>query len=442
MGIRDILLLLLGYACVPLALWSAYWGLMGYCWLSYMRPQSLVWNEGVQSARMVFLVGIALIVRTIFSEGPRVRLRAITLVFIALWAWLGVATLYSRHVEFSQEAFLEFSKAAVAVILITGLVRSRQQYRWLYILLAACPGIWALDYGMYFISSGGASTQEGAGGMDNNDMALFISMALPLLVFGACEVRRKWVRLGMYGVAALAVPAVMVTTSRGGLLAVAAAIGLTVARKMRWWKAALCLALVGGIGLAIVPKDAMKRYETIGTYQEDSSAMGRINAWKTARAMAGDRPLTGIGIGTECFLAEYNAYKQIPEDKPHVAHSVWFSMLGEAGYVGLALFILLTALSILSARRVMALARRRGPDLNWAWNYAAGIQAAIITFAIGGSFLSQNRFEYIYAIFMMTVPLRHLVELEANPAESIGQEASSPRPKVSRTGKRFQFGRR
>jgi putative inorganic carbon (hco3(-)) transporter len=440
MGLRDIILLVLGYACVPLAAWNAYWGLMGYCWLSYMRPQSLVWSEDVQSARMVFFVGIALVVRSIFTTGPRVRLTAITVVFIALWAWLGLATLCSRHVDSSQEAFLLFSKAAVAVVLITGLVRGRQQYRWLFILLAACPGIWALKYGLFFITSGGGTSTQGVGGLDNNDMALFISMALPLLVFGACEVRRKWVRRGMYGVAVLVAPAVMVTTSRGGLLALAAAIGITLARKTRWWKALIGLGLVGAIGLAIVPAAAMKRYETIGAYQEDSSAMGRINAWKTAVAMANDRPLTGVGPSTETFLAEYDNYKQVPEDKPHVAHSIWFSMLGEAGYVGLAIYVLLTVLAILSTRRVMAIARRRGPTMNWAWSYAAGLQAAIITFAIGGSFLSQNRFEYIYAIFTMTVPLQHLAELEEkHSAGSIDERASLTR-KDNRAGKRAQFG--
>jgi hypothetical protein len=40
MGIRDILMLIVGYACVPLALCDASYGVQVHCWLSLMRPQT------------------------------------------------------------------------------------------------------------------------------------------------------------------------------------------------------------------------------------------------------------------------------------------------------------------------------------------------------------------------------------------------------------------
>jgi len=46
MGIRDLIMLVVGFSCVPVALYDAYYGLLAYCWLSFMRPQTLLWNAG------------------------------------------------------------------------------------------------------------------------------------------------------------------------------------------------------------------------------------------------------------------------------------------------------------------------------------------------------------------------------------------------------------
>ena len=423
MGIRDFVILLLGYGCVPLAACSAYYGLLAYCWLSFMRPQSLVWSQDVQSARITLVVAVVLLLRAAVTAGAKVRFAWSTIVFVGLWAWLAVSTFSSSHSDLSYPDLIQFSKAAVAMVLITGLVRSRMHLKWLFVLLAACPGVWALKLGLFFVTSGGGtSNQGGPAGMDNNDTALFLAMAVPLLVFGANEIRQRWGRRIMYAMALLAGPAVFVTASRGGLLALAMAVFMTVWRKSQWWKAAMLLTVLGGIGWAIVPDKAMNRYETIGAYQKDSSAMGRINAWKTAVAMANDRPLTGVGIGTNTFMAEYNRYKALPEDRPHVAHSVWFSMLGEAGYVGLGLLVTLIGTVLVSTQRIMGMARSTvGNSMSWAWNYAAGLQGAILTYIVGGSFLSQNRFEFIYAILMLSVPLAFLANTSRESTHSVLQ---------------------
>jgi len=84
MGIRDLIMILVGYGCVPLALYDAYYGLLAYCWLSFMRPQSLVWSEFVQSARITFAVAIALIIRTLLSSGPKIHHHSTTIAFLAL----------------------------------------------------------------------------------------------------------------------------------------------------------------------------------------------------------------------------------------------------------------------------------------------------------------------------------------------------------------------
>lgn len=413
MGIRDILMLIVGYACVPLALYDAYYGLLAYCWLSFMRPQTLVWSAGVQSARITFAVAIALIVRTLLTPWPWVRFRGPTVAFLALWAWYGVCTVTSMHPESSQEALIQFSKVGVACLLVTGLVRSQWQLKWLIVLLALCPGFYGLKLGQFFLRGATETQHGGPMGMDNNDTAMFIAMGIPLLVFAASQVWRRWLKYGLYAAAGLSVPAVIVTGSRGGILAMALALGFTIWRKTTWWKAVIVGTLAALLVFTVTPGQTMERYETMQEYEQDPSAMGRLRAWQVCMAMAADRP-TGVGFGQDAYMREYDSYKVHPEDRPHAAHSVWFSLIGETGYIGLGLYACLVASVLVTTQWIMRRSAREGrARRSWAWNYAAALQCSLLAFAVGGTFLSQARFEFVYALCMVAVPLAHLAEEEA-----------------------------
>jgi probable O-glycosylation ligase (exosortase A-associated) len=403
-------MLALGYACVPVALIDAYAGLLAYCWLTFMRPQSLVWAQNVQAASIIKFVVVALLLRVLVTPGPKIRLRGPTIAFLILWFWFALSAM--QNLDLTQETLEQFSKISVAVLLITGLVRTRKQLKWLIVLLAWCPGFYAAKLGLYFTRGAGAlSWGGGPMGMDANDNAMFMSMAIPMLVFGACEVRNKYARWAMFATAGLAVPAVILTGSRGGMIAMAVALAVTVFLKTNLWKAVVSGGLVVVVVMAIIPAPTRQRYETVGTYEEDTSAMGRIRAWKTCKRMADDYPILGVGFGQPAYLAKYKAYREDETEIARAAHSVWFSLLAETGYVGLAIYIGLVVTVIVSCRRVMSNAppgrlRRKDPM----WNYAAAVMGAVVTFAVGGTFLSQARFEYVYALYMTVVPIMILSE--------------------------------
>lgn len=425
MPLRDLAILVVGYGCVPIALIDAYYGLLAYCWLTFMKPQSLAWTWDVQAASIIKWVAIALILRAVTVSGPKIRFQGPTLAFLALWFWFLLSSVFSVKWALSQPYLEQFSKMAIAVLLITGLVRSRKQLKWLIVLLAWCPGFYAVKLGLFFARSGGTVSTEGQVlGFDGNDLAMFISMGIPMLVFGACEVHSRWGRRLMIAAAALAIPAVMVSTSRGGMLAMVIAVALTVWLKTQWWKAALCGAVILGVVMVIpsvmviIPAQSRERYEGIQSYEEDASAMGRLRAWKACTRMAADHPILGVGFGQDAYLEQYKLrYMDFtdPDDMARAAHSVWFSLMAETGYVGLCIYLLLIVTVVRTCRRVMKLAPPPGVERrkHWAWNYAAALLVAAISFAIAGTFLSQARFEYAFAIYLASVPLGLIAGQEA-----------------------------
>jgi len=252
-------------------------------------------------------------------------------------------------------------------------------------------------------------------GMDNNDTALFIAMSIPMLVFAAGTVKKKMGRGLLYATAALAVPGVILTGSRGGLLAMITALALTVWRKTKWWKAVILAGVVSVTVLAIIPGRVKQRYETIKSYHKDPSAMARIWAWQTSLAMAADRPLTGVGFGQKAYMAAYNAYKVHEKDRPHVAHSVWFGALGQTGYVGLGLYLILISTVFWTTRRIRKISTDADDNrFMWARNYATMLECTLLTFIVGATFLSKVEFEYIYAIYMLSVPIWYVLIEESH----------------------------
>ena len=76
--------------------------------------------------------------------------------------------------------------------------------------------------------------------------------------------------------------------------------------------------------------------DTIATYDQDSSAMGRINAWWMAWNLASSQFVCG---GYEIYNPTiFSMYAPNPFDV-HAAHSIYFQILGEQGFIGLFLYL-------------------------------------------------------------------------------------------------------
>src|SRR5258706_10100751 len=93
----------------------------------------------------------------------------------------------------------------------------------------------------------------------------------------------------------------------------------------------------------------------------------------------------------------------------HAAHSIYFQILGEHGFVGLALFLLLWILLWRDASWIIR--RTQGQDeLRWASDLARMIQVSLIGYLVGGAFLSLAYYDVPYNLLIAIVLTRVLVE--------------------------------
>jgi probable O-glycosylation ligase (exosortase A-associated) len=209
-----------------------------------------------------------------------------------------------------------------------------------------------------------------------------------------------------------------------------------------WWKGkhklpVLFVTLFAvAIAVPTMPEKWYSRMETIKTYREDSSASMRLNAWGAMWNLAKDRPLVGGGfeVATDEVYARYSPSRDFP---PQVAHSIYFQALGEHGFVGLALYLLLLAMTWRSASAVIRMARERpSVDLAWARDFALMLQVALVGFAVGGAFLSLVNFDVPYYLIGIMAAMLTIAAREANAKDTAAISIDNPpgRPSGPVTG--------
>jgi probable O-glycosylation ligase (exosortase A-associated) len=189
------------------------------------------------------------------------------------------------------------------------------------------------------------------------------------------------------------------------------------------------LIVAAPVAFFMMPDSWHQRMQTIETYQEDGSAMGRVNAWRFTVMLANQR-LTGgglRGIETEeayrTYAPELHAELLATGGAFRAAHSIWFGMLGQHGWIGLGLFVLLGVLGWRNGSWVIARTKGR-PDLAWHNDLARMLQVTLIGYASTGTFLSMEYFDYYYHVLAVLVLLRFSVERELT-AQYAGLEGGS-----------------
>jgi hypothetical protein len=86
------------------------------------------------------------------------------------------------------------------------------------------------------------------------------------------------------------------------------------------------------------------------------------------------------------------------------AHSAYFQVLGQHGFIVLGLYLLLIAVALATLTRLSRRARAF-PDAYWIAAYSDGLRVGIIAFAISGAFINVAYFDLYFIYIAMTAVL-------------------------------------
>jgi putative inorganic carbon (HCO3(-)) transporter len=172
---------------------------------------------------------------------------------------------------------------------------------------------------------------------DPNRLAMGIVLFLPASILLAAKVKRRWLQALLLFSAAASVTAIVLTYSRSGTVAMAAALLLTFLRGHGKGKGLVLAGLALIAVVALAPRSFWMRQSTIAEYEEDASFQGRERAYAMLQVIFDERPFTGVGAGA--FLEAWSRYAPLKAGGQHlIAHNIFMEILGELGIGALALF--------------------------------------------------------------------------------------------------------
>ena len=423
---RDAVFALMVLCMLPLAIARPFNGYLLWGWTGLLVPTAYFYGF-MTSARVNLMFAVLTLVLIVLG---RVRwrdyqLNRVTWLYL-LWALHAtLAFLFAYGGNPYNAPYYEFLiKGLLFALVMPFFVRDRLQFHAMFIVIALGLGIHGVLNGLKTVASAGGHNMLGPAGTmlgDRNHLSTALALVLPVLFYLQTYSVNRLIRLGFLGAFCVVVLAILGGGSRAGFIAVSV-VGLWLVLTTRRKGLALALVVAAVVGfLAFAPEDVTSRLSTIKEADEDSSFMGRVIAWKISSAIALANPVFGGGFHAVQVQPIWDAFKTAPsllgflnlpdpEFSAKAAHSIYFEVMGDLGFVGLGLFLTILLRAIWSRFTIKRLATQLGTPYQWARDMADMLMLSVLAYMVGGASVSLGYLEVIYMVVMLMELLRlHVV---------------------------------
>ncbi len=435
---RDLFVTLVVFGTLPYVLKRPQIGILLWGWLAYMNPHKLSWGFAHDFPFSQF-TAIFILLALFFSKEPKkipwsIELRVL-MVFII---WMFITTLNAHYQELAWAQWNKVWKIQLMTFVTIIVMQDKWRVQAMVWVIALSLGFYGFKGGIFTVMTGGSYAVYGPSGTfiyGNNEIGLALIMTIPLIRYLHLTTEHPLFRLGLLVTMWLTVIAVIGTQSRGALVGIACMGFFLVLKSRNRVPMILLMLILVPIIIGFMPDTWHDRMGTIQTYEQDGSAMGRINAWWMAFNLARENML---GWGFECFqYFTFLRYAPQPENV-HDAHSVYFEVLGEHGFIGLALFLLLGFVTLKSCGKIIKEAKQ-AIETRWMSDLAAMLQVSLLGYAASGAFLGLAYFDLYYHLVALVVILKALLakhRLESDVEISATDSDSSLRRSGDRQDRR------
>ena len=455
---QFILLILMVLVGSTGSLFNPFWGLMLYYTLSVLRPQDL-WDWAMpepwpwsRMAAGAVIVGVFLNLSDIWY---RARLGVIPVLLLCYGMLLTFSTLTAHDPGWSQHWLFEYAKVLLLAFITFYVIHRFWHLRVLAAMIVACIGYiaWEANYN-YFIDGRLDIFHHGFGDLDNNGAGLMLAMGLPFAYAFAVSASRLWLRALSAVFGLIILHAVLMTYSRGAMLAsLVAVLWVLWHHRPRLQAAMIAGALVVAVAFLAGP-EIQERFLSTAQFGRDYSAQSRMSSWSAALEIVKEHPLTGVGIrNSNTYTHNYGA-----DHVGRTIHSQYLQIAADSGVPAAMVYITLifTSLYLMMRSRSMVLDHIEGspgfvPRPNDARllqmeKIILGCQASLILFMFGGAFLSLEVFETPWLVIAMAGAMprivRHELELMFPTLQEAKAETEPEAPTPVKKTKRNQHDSR
>lgn len=415
---RDLLILGIVVGTLPFALRHTWIAVMLWTWISVMNPHKLAFGFIHDAPIAAVAAGAALLSMLVTRDKLRMAWTPPVIVLVLLVMWMCLTTIFAIDPFGSAAQLNKVLKIQVMTAVAVVALQSRKHIDVFIWIIVLSIGFYGFKGGIHTILTGGGSRVWGPPGgfiEENNALAVATIMIIPLINYLRIVTTRRLVQLGLLGLMILCAISALGSQSRGGFLAILAMTMVLWYRSDRKVLHGIAIAIAAAGMFAVMSQAWEERMRTIETYEQDSSAQNRLGAWRFCINVANSRPLGG---GFDLYNPiNYALYAPAEKVGAPVAHSIYFSMLGEHGYVGLFLFVLIWWLTFRVAAQIRREARKR-PDAAWAHTLAGMCQVSLVGYLAGGAFLQLAYFDLPFNIMVVLVVTQRWLRESAGSASA------------------------
>lgn len=423
---RDILLVLVFPFLLYFIFKRPYIGVSLWIWSAMFFPNGWVWGFA-SSIRYNMLIAAVTIISYFFQKDKiKTDSSALTTLILFFFILTTISSAFTiSNLDIVWYEWSLFFKIIIFYLLCILTIKTKHHvnvFIWAITLSAAYFGA---AEGLKYIITAGGHVIEGIPGSrlrDRNELALAVNMTLPLIIFLLSQTKYKWLRLALIGAVIFNVVAIIGSFSRGGMLGLIVIGGYFFLQSKRKLLVSIVLILSVGIGSVFVSDKWTNRMDTIETMGQDSSFLGRVVAWKQAVLMAVDHPILGGGFKagqnpSVWYLYEDNFHSlnfiidtgDYRVSRPKAAHSIYFQVLGDQGFVGLFTFL---AILLLAYRKLVWVTKNTTDE--WLIGLARMVKVSLVAYAAGGAALSLPYFDLSFALFALCHILSEIVKRQNN----------------------------
>jgi putative inorganic carbon (HCO3(-)) transporter len=399
---RDIFLVIFLFIGLCVTVRHAFAGVLIWEWVSLMQPHQEAYGFS-RSLPLNLIVVLVTIGSWLASkqEAKKIPSHPVIILLLSLLAWMTFNSFFAFNPAWSWPFWDRTWKVFFLGIMISVTATNRLRIDAVIWVAAISLLYYGIKGGVFTIETGGQYKVYGPDNStigDNNQLALALLMTLPLVEYLRTNVQSRILSSGLFVAEALTGISVLGSYSRGAYVAMAAIAVLALFKTRRKFVYLVALALVLVPAYYLMPQAFFDRVGTIQNASTDGSFQGRVTAWHVAFRYAVDHFPFGAGFYGPQLKGIFNFY--YPGEDNHAAHSIYFQVLGEHGFIGLAIYLLIAVVSLSVCARV---AKRREGVSPQAQKLGAMIQLSLVAFFVGGAALSMAYYD-LFVVLICLLP--------------------------------------
>jgi probable O-glycosylation ligase (exosortase A-associated) len=427
---RDALLFLIVACILPFIPKRPAVGAMAFTWISLMNPHRLTYGAAFEFPWAALLGGLTLVCLLAHAKETKLPRTGLVVTLVLFMAWMTITTPFAFEQDLAWAEWNRVMKTLFFSLVTMAALNSVKDTKQFMLVVTLSLAFYGLKGGIFTLLSGGSSRVIGPPDTyigDNNDLALALLTITPLIWYLHLQARRPMLRWSLAVLALLNMVAVVGSYSRGALLGSGAMLVFLWLKSRNKVRTGVIVLLLVPLVLTMMPQQWFARMDSIGEYQADGSAMGRVNAWHFAMNVATQNPLGG---GFKTFTPRmFQLYAPNPTDV-HAPHSLYFQVLGEHGFVGLLLFVTFLILAWRTGSRVQRFCKGKS-ELQWATDLASMCQVSLIGYCTGGAFLTLAYADLLYDVVIILVLLEKVLILQSAQPVRTTVPLAAPKPRAA-----------